>query len=152
MFFRIGFDAEYGTGCNGQSSRYPALWLSSERDELYLSLSNRDSCAAGYFLSGFGTVSERDIVSYAHWVQFHCIDDDHWGFGENMDRVVVPIGDSRGTYWADCSHWVDVWKVWNINVFINTDYIYEPLVDFTDEIDQALILGQDRRHHKIGSG
>ena len=55
-FFRIGFDAVFGTGCSGQSSRYPALWLTAKTNELYLSLSQSSSCTKGHTLP-FGEIA-----------------------------------------------------------------------------------------------
>lgn len=105
MFFRLGFDSELGTGCEGQSSRYPALWLSSNRDELYLSLSNRDSCSTGYLLSGFGILNEG--ISYHMVIEY------------DSNSLMVSIEDGNGI-WTDSwprsatldehvGQYVDVW-------------------------------------------
>ena len=50
MFFRLGFDSNYGNGCSGQNARYPALWLTSGSNQLSVSLSEVDSCSMSHVL------------------------------------------------------------------------------------------------------
>ena len=57
MFFRIGYNANRGTNCNAQNSAYPALWLSSNTDTLYISASDGNGCSNLYILNEYGSIT-----------------------------------------------------------------------------------------------
>ena len=57
MFFRVGFDAFYGTGCDGQNSQYPSLWISPDDDYFMFGVSDSDSCTHRYYLDDYDDVT-----------------------------------------------------------------------------------------------
>jgi len=67
MFLRVGFDAFYGTGCNGQQSQYPSIFLTPD-DYLRLYVSDSDSCATHYDLDDYEEIeSGVDHHIFIYW-------------------------------------------------------------------------------------
>ena len=85
MFFRVGFDSNYGNGCSGQNARYPALWLTSGSNQLSVSLSEVDSCSMSHVLE-YGEIVKG--VAY------------HMEIAFNATTLAVRLNEVGGAVWS----------------------------------------------------
>lgn len=144
-FFRIGFDAQYGTGCSGQSSRYPALWLTARTNQLYLSLSQRTSCTKGYTLP-FGEISQNmpyrmamqwdDTLLYVEMQELEGSEPQQWNASYSRDATSdAHIGAMAEVWWMSSKFGTSEYNIgggrfWNITFESSLDTT-NPTVDPT---------------------
>ena len=89
MFFRIGYDAEDGKGCDGQQSQYPSFWLSQDDDTLIVINSEEGDCTHRYDLDEYGAFS----IGIAYHI--------HIAFDDDTFSIHISGGDK--------SDWINQW-------------------------------------------